>query len=157
MPGFDEINLKGPVWFYEGTADYLAALISDQFIPGNFATELEGWVRDAHQAFNEHDVPADDILLSCESPSDQVESEILGDSWQCPIGRVAVAYLQHLSGSTSVEPFRLFNQELKDHGWLIAFERNFGRSYAQFQLEFAEFLEMQLDIKLAFIGQPSIG
>ena len=115
IPSFNEIDLKGPVWLYEGTADYLAALISDQFIPGNFASELEGWVRDAHQAFNEHDIPADDILLSCESPSDQVESEILGDSWQCPIGRVAVAYLQHLSGSTSAEPFRLFNQELKDY------------------------------------------
>ena len=156
IPGFNEIDLKGPVWLYEGTADYLAALISDQFIPGNFASELEGWVTAAHEVFNEHDVPADNILLSCESPADQVESEITGDSWQCPIGRVAVAYLQHLSGSTSVEHFRSFNEELKDYGWLIAFERNFGRSYAQFQLEFAEFLEMQLDIKLAFIGQPSI-
>ncbi len=156
IPGFNEIDLKGPVWLYEGTADYLAALISDQFIPGNFASELESWVKAAHEAFNEHDVPADDILLTCESPSDQVESEIAGDSWQCPIGRVAVAYLQHLSDSTSVEHFRLFNQELKNYGWLIAFERNFGRSYAQFQLEFADFLELQLDLKLAFIGQPSI-
>ena len=151
-----DIPLTGPIWLHEGTADYLAVLIADKQGDINFGSIMGEYVRSSHDAFVSSDSDPELILRSCESPADQVNAERSGDSWQCPTGRVAVAYLMYKIGATSINELKAFYMDLDQYSWSEAFTRNYGRSPDQFYKEFAEFMEMSYELKLAFISQPEI-
>ena len=151
-----DIPLAGPVWLHEGTADYLAALIADKQGDINFGSIMGEYIRSSHDAFVSSNSDPELILRSCESPADQANAERSGDSWQCPTGRVAVAYLMYKIGATNINELKAFYVDLDQYSWSEAFTRNYGRSPDQFYKEFAEFMEMSYELKLAFISQPEI-
>ena len=151
-----DIPLAGPIWLHEGTADYLAALIADKQGSINFGSVMSEYIRNSHDAFVSSDSDPELILGSCESPADQVNAERSGDSWQCSTGRVAVAYLMYKIGASSINELKAFYTDLNQYSWSEAFTRNYGRSPKQFYKEFAEFMEMSYELKLAFISQPEV-
>ena len=153
---FSDIPLVGPIWLHEGTADYLAALIGDKQGSVKFAEVMSEYVRSSHDAFVSSDSDPELILRSCESPADQANIELSGDPWQCASGRVAMAYLMYKIGATTINELKAFYLDLDQYTWSEAFTRNYGRSPDQFYKEFAEFMEMSYELKLAFIGQPEI-
>lgn len=151
-----DIPLAGPIWLHEGTADYLAALIGDKQGAVQFGEVMSEYIRSSHDAFVSSDSDPELILRSCESPADQANIELSGDPWQCSSGRVAVAYLMYKIGATTINEVKTFYLDLDQYTWSEAFVRNYGRSPDQFYKEFAEFMEMSFELKLAFISQPEI-
>lgn len=151
-----DIPLTGPIWLHEGTADYLGALIGDKQGSVNFGQVMSEYIRSSHDAFVSSDTDPELILRSCESPTDQANAELSGNPWQCPSGRVAVAYLMYKVGATTIKEVKAFYIDLAQYTWSESFTRNYGRSPEQFYKEFADFMEMSFELKLAFISQPEI-
>ncbi|HIE82578.1 MAG TPA: hypothetical protein EYQ00_01470 [Dehalococcoidia bacterium] len=151
-----DVPLTGPIWLHEGTADYLGALIGDKHGGVNFGEVMSEYIRSSHDAFVSSDLDPELILRSCESPADQVNAELRGDFWQCPSGRVAMAYLMYKIGATTINEVKAFYLDLDQYTWSESFTRNYGRSPDQFYKEFADFMEMSFELKLAFISQPDI-
>ena len=117
---------------------------------------MSEYIRSSHDAFVSSDTDPELILRSCESPTDQVNAELSGNPWQCPSGRVAVAYLMYKVGATTMKEVKAFYIDLAQYTWSESFTRNYGRSPEQFYKEFADFMEMSFELKLAFISQPEI-
>ena len=67
-----------------------------------------------------------------------------------------MAYLMYKIGASSINELKAFYMDLAQYSWSEAFTRNYGRSPEQFYKEFAEFMEMPYELKLAFISQPEV-
>lgn len=150
------VPLDGPIWFREGLADYVAALIADHVSAADFVSIYSDWVTQTHNEFAATiNVLPSEVLANCTTPASQVWAEEMGGAWQCPAGRVAVLQLLNLAGPDSLERISRYFQQLANVGWEESFRLMFGRSSRVFYEEFGEFLLLPLNEKRDLVARPS--
>lgn len=147
-------DLMGPVWFVEGSAEYmaqygLADLRSQGLLPevpmGDWSFELEGNMEDKLRNV--------DSALSGECEGRELMS-ITEYSDPCSslgydMGAWASAYLLNIAGNDVL--LDKFYPDLESNGWQASFEKAAGMSLEEFNVEFMAFMNQSTGERMAIL------
>jgi len=147
-------DLMGPVWFVEGSAEYmaqygLADLRSQGLLPevpmGDWSFELEGNMEDKLRNV--------DSALSGECEGRELMS-ITEYSDPCSslgydMGAWASAYLLNIAGNDVL--LDKFYPDLESNGWQASFEKAAGKSLEEFNVEFMAFMNQSTGERMAIL------
>ena len=148
-------DLMGPVWFVEGSAEYMAQyghrkLASEGRLPSvpegdwpfTFESQMENKLVTVDEAFSGECEGRD--LVSIESYEDPCS--YLGYE----LGAWAIAYLAYLSGPDIL--LEEFHPIVADLGWREAFEEVAGTSLEDFSAEFMLFMDQSTEERLEILN-----
>ena len=147
-------ELMGPVWFVEGSAEYMAQfgvadLRSQGLLPdvpmGDWPFEFDGNM--------ENNLRNIDSALSGECEGRELTS-IIEYSDPCSglgydMGAWAIAYLLNIAGDDVL--LDKFHPDLEINGWQDSFEQVAGMSLDQFNAEFMEFMDQSTGERMAIL------
>ena len=147
-------ELMGPVWFVEGSAEYMAQfgvadLRSQGLLPdvpmGDWPFEFDGNM--------ENNLRNIDSALSGECEGRELTS-ITEYSDPCSglgydMGAWAIAYLLNIAGDDVL--LDKFHPDLEINGWQDSFEQVAGMSLDQFNAEFMEFMDQSTGERMAIL------
>jgi hypothetical protein len=152
IPTFDPpIEKKGPIWFTEGSAVYMASLGMAK------ATSSGKLPRNVFGDFWNHRQHMREAMESGLASKAEYPDSNLGD-YEYDLGRVAayrlgawgIAYLLNKVGSQDALVDTML-PNLKSLGWEEAFRFTFGLTSAEFYDEFEEFLKLSIDDQLKIL------
>ena len=142
----------GPVWFVEGSADFMAETATrKQWACGELPLH-EGDERPPFEEGFAHRMRSAREKLARNSPGMKLheftyQNHCEGAAFD--LGAWAVAYLLHDAGQTAL--LDTFYPSLEELGWEGAFQKTFGTSSKDFSTEFARFLEWPLPAQMAVL------
>ncbi|MHC4389328.1 MAG: hypothetical protein ACYSX1_12090, partial [Planctomycetota bacterium] len=148
----ERIALKGPLWFNEGAAEYMAQTTVRKLWASGKLTIIDNSGLSSFEQSFENKMKSGKKRIENNCPGVKLDDITYGHDCEkvaYDLGAWAVAYLLNKVGQTAL--LDTFYPSLNELGWEGAFQKTFGMSSEDFYAEFNLFLEKPLADQLVIL------